>query len=61
MDLWVNGIYGDLFSPGPFIINPCLDLWGFMGIYAKAQRNIAGINLSINMVNAKNNAGFIVM
>ena len=23
----VMGIYGDLFSPGSFIINPCLDLW----------------------------------
>ncbi len=23
--------YGDLFSPGSFMINPCLDLWGFMG------------------------------
>ncbi len=30
VDLWVMGIYGDLFSPGPFIINPCLDLWGFI-------------------------------
>ncbi len=33
VDLWVMGIYGDLFSPGSFIINPCFDLWGFMGIY----------------------------
>ncbi len=24
------GIYGDLFSHGSFIINPCFDLWGFM-------------------------------
>ncbi len=23
--------YGDLFLPGSFIINPCFDLWGFMG------------------------------
>ena len=23
--------YGDLLSPGSFIINPWLDLWGFMG------------------------------
>ena len=22
--------YGDLFSPGSFIINPCFDLWGFI-------------------------------
>ncbi len=22
VDLWVMGIYGDLFSPGTFIINP---------------------------------------
>ncbi len=33
VDLWVMGIYWDLFSPGSFIINPCFDLWGFMGIY----------------------------
>ncbi len=31
MDLLVMGIYGDLFSLGSFIINLCLDLWGFMG------------------------------
>ncbi len=23
--------YGDLFSLGSFIIDPCLDLWGLMG------------------------------
>ena len=25
VDLWVMGMYGDLFSPGSLIINPCLD------------------------------------
>ena len=35
--------YGDLWgfiSQTLFIINPCLDLWGFMGIYGKPEGDI---------------------
>ncbi len=35
VDLWVMGIYGDLWGfilHGLFILNPCSDVWGFMGI-----------------------------
>ncbi len=44
-DLWVMGIYGDLFSPGPFIINPCLDLWGFISPWATHKSPLIPINL----------------
>ncbi len=35
--------YGDLWGfilHGLFILNPCLDLWGFMGIYGKPAGDI---------------------
>ncbi len=44
--------YGDLFSPGSFIINPCLDLWGFMGTLTASVTNTSNSMAKVLSCNA---------